>query len=114
MDFYVKSQLGAKYGAVAKARGWLEQRREELRKDLRRYEDAIAQYRAENGLIEGMHARLDSEQISLMSKNLARARSSLAETEGKLDAASGRSGATAQAAIAPSVVQMRTRHDQFS
>jgi capsular exopolysaccharide synthesis family protein len=114
MDVYVKSQLGAKYGAVAKARDWLELRREALRKDVRRYEDDIAQYRAQNGLIEGMHARLDSEQISLLSENLARARSSLAEAEGKLDAASGRSGATAQAAIAPSVVQMRSRHDQLS
>ena len=114
MDVYVKSQLGAKYGAVAKAREWLELRREELRKDVRRYEDAIAQYRAQNGLIEGMHARLDSEQISLLSENLARARSALAEAEGKLDAASGRSGAAAQAAIAPSVVQMRARHDQLS
>ena len=83
MDVYVKSQLGAKYGAVAKAREWLELRREELRKDVRRYEDAIAQYRARNGLIEGMHARLDSEQISLLTENLARARSTLAEAEGE-------------------------------
>ncbi len=114
MDVYVKSQLGAKYGAVAKAREWLEQRREELRKDVRRYEDAIAQYRAQNGLIEGMHARLDSEQISLLTENLARARSTLAEAEGKLDAARGQAGAAAQAAIAPSVVQLRAHHDQLS
>ena len=33
MDVYVKAQLGAKYGAVAKAREWLEQRRDELRRD---------------------------------------------------------------------------------
>ena len=65
MDVYVKSQLGAKYGAVAKAREWLEQRREELRRDVRRQEDDIARYRAQNGLVEGMHARLDSEQVSL-------------------------------------------------
>jgi polysaccharide biosynthesis transport protein len=114
MDVYVKSQLGVKYGAVAKAREWLDQRREELRKDVRRYEDSIARYRAQNGLMEGMHARLDSEQISLLTENLMRARSALAEAEGKLDAASGRAGATAQAAIAPSVVQLRAHHDQLS
>ena len=34
--------------------------------------------------------------------------------KGKLDAASGRAGAAAQAAIAPSVVQLRARHDQLS
>ena len=114
MDVYVKSQLGAKYGAVARAQQWLEQRRDELRKEVRRYEDAIAQYRARNGLVEGMHARLDSEQISLLTENLTHARNALAEAEGKLDAASGRAGAAAQAAIAPSVVQLRARHDQLS
>jgi polysaccharide biosynthesis transport protein len=114
MDLYVKSQLGAKYGAVARAQQWLEQRRDELRQELRRSEDAIAQYRARNGLIEGMHARLDSEQVSLLTENLTRAGSALAEAEGKLDAASGRAGAAAQAAIAPSVVQLRARHDQLS
>jgi polysaccharide biosynthesis transport protein len=114
MDAYVKSQLGAKYGAAARARELLEERRDELRKEVRRQEDAIAQYRARNGLIEGMHARLDSEQISLLTENITRARSALAEAEGKLDAASGRAGAAAQAAIAPSVVQLRVRHDQLS
>ena len=114
MDVYVKAQLGAKYGAVAKAREWLEQRRDELRRDVRREEDAIAQYRARNGLVEGMHARLGSEQISLLTENLEHARNMLAEAEAKLDAASGRVGAAAQAAIAPSVVQLRARHDQLS
>ncbi|HEY2617759.1 MAG TPA: AAA family ATPase [Acetobacteraceae bacterium] len=114
MDVYVKSQLGAKYGAAARARELLIERRDELRKEVRQQEGAIAQYRAQNGLIEGMHARLDSEQISLLGENLAHARSALAEAEGKLDAASGRAGAAAQAAIAPSVVQLRARHDQLS
>jgi len=86
MDVYVKAQLGAKYGAVAKAREWLEQRRDELRRDVRREEDAIAQYRARNGLVEGMHARLGSEQISLLTENLEHARNTLAEAEAKLDA----------------------------
>jgi polysaccharide biosynthesis transport protein len=114
MDVYIKSQLGAKYGAMAKADQWLRQRRDELRREVRGDEDAIAQYRAQHGLVEGMHARLDSEQISLLTENLARARSAMAEAEGKLDAASGRAGAAAQAAIAPSVVQLRVRHDQLS
>ncbi len=38
----------------------------------------------------------------------------LAGAEGRLDAASGKAGAAAQAAIAPSVVQSRARHDQLS
>ena len=114
MDAYVKSQLGAKYGAVMKARDWLEQRVKELRDEVRREEDAIARYRAAHGMVEGMHAGLDSEQITLMTENLARARDALAEAEGKLDAASGKAGAAAQAAIAPSVMQLRARQDQLA
>ena len=115
MDVYVKAQLGAKYGAVAKARDWLEQRARELRDEVRRIEErASPQYRAQNGLVEGMHARLDSEQISLLTEDLAHARNALAEAEGRLDAASGRAGAAAQAAIAPSVVQLRARQDQLA
>jgi capsular exopolysaccharide synthesis family protein len=114
MDVYVKSQLSAKYGAAIKARVWLEQRARELRDTVRRQEDDIARYRAEQGLIEGMHARLASEQISLLTDDLAHARNDLAAAAGKLDAAGGKVGATAQAAIAPSVVQFRARHDQMS
>jgi polysaccharide biosynthesis transport protein len=114
MDVYVKAQLSAKYGASAKARGWLEQRARELRDTVRKQESDIARYRAEQGLIEGMHARLASEQISLLTDDLTHARNDLAAAAGKLDAARGKAGATAQAAIAPSVVQLRVRHDQIS
>ena len=114
MDYYVKSQLGLKYGAVTKAYQWLRERRDQLRAEVRDQEDAIERYRARNRLVEGMHARLGSEQISLLSENVAHARNALAEAESRLDAASGRAGAAAQAAIAPSVVQLRARHDQLS
>jgi succinoglycan biosynthesis transport protein ExoP len=114
MDVYVKAQLSAKYGAAAKARGWLEQRARELRDTVRRQEDDIARYRAQQGLVEGMHARLASEQISLFTDDLTHARNDLAAAAGKLDAARGKAGAAAQAAIAPSVVQLRVRHDQLS
>jgi succinoglycan biosynthesis transport protein ExoP len=114
MDVYVKSQLGAKYGAVARARDWLERRAKELRNEVRHSEDEIANYRAQKGLVEGMHARLDTEQSSLLTEDLVRARTALAGAEGRLDAASGRTGAAAQAAIAPSVVQLRARQGQLS
>ena len=114
MDVYVKAQLSAKFGAVYRARQWLEQRAKELRAEVRHSEDQMAQYSARKGLVEGMHARLDTEQISLLSENLVNARNALAEAEGRLDAASGRAGAAAQAAIAPSVVQLRARQGQLT
>jgi polysaccharide biosynthesis transport protein len=114
MDVYVKSQLGAKFGAVARAREWLERRAKELRDEVRHGEGEIARYRAQKGLVEGMHARLDTEQSSLQTEDLVRARTALAAAEGRLDAASGRTGAAAQAAIAPSVVQLRARQSQLT
>jgi succinoglycan biosynthesis transport protein ExoP len=114
MDAYVKAQLGAKYGAVARAREWLERQAKELRGEVRRSEDEIAVYRTRKGLVEGMHARLGVEQISLLSEDLVHSRNDLAAAEGRLDAASGRSGAEAQAAIAPSVVQLRARQGQLA
>ena len=114
MDAYVKAQLGAKYGAVARAREWLERQAKELRGEVRRSEDEIAEYRARKGLVEGMHARLGAEQISLLSEDLVHSRNDLAAAEGRLGAASGRSGAEAQAAIAPSVVQLRARQGQLA
>lgn len=114
MDAYVKLQLSTKRGAVLSARDWLEQRARDLSRQVREQEDLIARYRAGQGLVEGMHARLETEQISLLTEGVARARSALAEAEGRLDAASGRGGAAAQAAIAPSVVQLRARQDQLT
>jgi capsular exopolysaccharide synthesis family protein len=113
MDAYVKAQLGAKYGAVARAREWLEKRAKELRDEVRHSEDEIAKYRMTKGLVEGMHARLDTEQISLLTEDLVHSRNTLAAAEGRLDAASGRTGAAAQAAIAPSVTQLRARQSQL-
>jgi polysaccharide biosynthesis transport protein len=114
MDIYVKSQLGAKFGAVMRAREWLERRAKELRSEVRRGEDEIAKYRAQNGLFEGMHAGLDTERNSLFTEDLVRARSALAGAEGRLDAASGRAGAAAQAAIAPSIAPIRARQGQLA
>ena len=114
MDAYVKSQLAAKYRAVDRATSWLEKRVKELRAEVRTGEDRIAAYRIKQGLVQGMHAGLETEQISHQTENLARARSDLATAEGRLDAARGGSGANTQAAIAPSVVQLRAQQGQLN
>lgn len=109
MDAYVKSQLAAKHRAVGKATAWLTRRVEELRAEVRAGEDRIATYRAKQGLVQGVHAGVETEQISQQTESLAHARSDLAAAEGRLDAARGHAGAAAQAAIAPSVVQLRAQ-----
>jgi succinoglycan biosynthesis transport protein ExoP len=109
MDGYVRSQLAAKHRAVDRATAWLTSRVKELRAEVRAGEDHIAAYRASQGLVQGMHAGVETEQISHQAENLAHARSDLAAAEGRLDAARGHAGAAAQAAIAPSVVQLRVQ-----
>jgi capsular exopolysaccharide synthesis family protein len=114
MDAYVKDQYSRKFRAVRKMTDLLEKRAAELRADVARLEDRIAGYRAAKNLSQGMHAGMDAEQMSRLAEDLVRARGDLAAAEGKLDAARGKAGAAAQAAIAPSVVQLRVRHDQLA
>ncbi len=109
MDIYIKTQLGQKHGAVNRARQWLENRAKELQGQVHEIEGSIANYRRKEGLVEGMHASLDAEQISQLGESLVRAKNDLAEAESKLAAATGRDGTAAQAAIAPSVAQLRTQ-----
>lgn len=107
MDIYIKGQLAAKFSAVDKARNWLERRATELRTEVRSQEDRIAVYRAEHGLVQGVHAETDVEAITQLTENLAKARAELAAAEGKLNAARHHTGNGGEAEIAPSVVHLR-------
>jgi polysaccharide biosynthesis transport protein len=113
MDVYIKDQLGAKYRAVRKANDWLDARVAELRAQVRANEDKIAAYRAGHGMIQGMHAGLDAEQVTHLSESLETARADLATAGARLDAVRGRAGAAAVAAIAPSVVQLRAQSESL-
>ena len=53
-------------------------------------------------------------QISHLTEELARARNDLAAASGRLDVAQGHAGAAAQAAVAPSVVQLRARQGELT
>jgi capsular exopolysaccharide synthesis family protein len=114
MDAYIKDQYHAKGRAVERATKWLNDRAAELRRQVSAGEERVAAYRARQGLVQGMHAGVDAEAISNLSEDLVHARSELGAAAAKLDAARGRSGAGAQAAIAPSVVQFRAQQDQVS
>jgi succinoglycan biosynthesis transport protein ExoP len=114
MDLYITDQLAAKFQAIKSANKWLETRAQELRKEVQTTEDKIAEYKARSGIIQGVQAGLDTEQISRMTTDLVTAQNDLAQAEGKLDAARGRQGAAAQAAVAPNVVQMRVQMDTIN
>jgi polysaccharide biosynthesis transport protein len=114
MDTYVREQLGAKTREVRKATDLLEKRAAELRTEVKRAEDAIATYRARHALSQGMHAGLDAEQVTHLTEDLVRARGELAAADARLDAARGRAGAAAQAAVAPSVAQLRAQQSRVA
>jgi succinoglycan biosynthesis transport protein ExoP len=114
MDIYIKDQYASKHRAVDKATEWLDKRATELRQEVHDGEDRIAAYRASRGLAQGMHAGMDAEEISNLAEDLVHARTALGDAQAKLDAARGRAGAAAQAAIAPSVVQLRAQQDYVS
>ena len=114
IDYYITDQLAAKFDAVKRANLWLEARAQELRRDVQSSEDKIADFKSRSGLFQGVQAGLDTEQISRMSTDLITAKNDLAQAEARLDAARGRSGASAQAAVAPSVTQMRIQQDTLN
>ncbi len=111
MDIYIRAQLGAKFSAVDKARAWLERRAGELRTEVRNEEDRIASYRADKGLVQGVHAELGVENVTQLTEAVARARADLATAEGKLNASSAHSG---EAPLADSVVRLREQETSLA
>jgi polysaccharide biosynthesis transport protein len=114
IELYLGDQLALKADAVRHANNWLDAQVGELRREVREAEDRIAAYRAREGLVQGVQAGLDTEQVSRLSADLVQARNDLAEAQSRLDAARGRSGGVGQAVIAPSVVALRSQQDQLS
>jgi capsular exopolysaccharide synthesis family protein len=114
MDIYIKDQFTAKAAAVHRATAWLDERAGTLRGEVRKAEDKIAAYRAKYNFAQGMHAGLFEEKISHLNEDLISARAGLAAADARLDAARGGAGVAEQAAIAPSVVPLRTSLDQLT
>lgn len=114
MDIYVKDQFIAKAAAVRRATLWLDERSAALRAEVRKADDRIASYRAEHNFAQGMHAGLDAERITHLNEDLISARAELAAADARVDAARGGAGTAAQAAIATSVVPLRTTLEQLT
>jgi capsular exopolysaccharide synthesis family protein len=113
MDVYIKGLYADKNQKIGRAKQQLEDQAHELRRSVATLEKKISDYREAHGLNQGMHASLDSEQITRLSEELTKARADLAAATAHLDAARAGRGAADQAAVAPSVVQFRTRRDQL-
>jgi capsular exopolysaccharide synthesis family protein len=112
MALYIDGGLETKFEAVRRAARWLDARVAELRAEVAEAEDRIAAYRAAHGLVQGVQAGLGTERISRISADLAQARNELSQAAARLDAARGRAGDAAFAAISPSVVALRAQAEQ--
>ncbi|MDB5398581.1 MAG: hypothetical protein JWQ55_599 [Rhodopila sp.] len=114
MDAYIKEQYAAKHRAVDNANAVLEKQRAELRQQVRLAEERMSAYRSEHALSQGMHAGTDTEEITHLTEDLVTAMSARATANARLDAARGRAGAEAQAAVAPSVATLRAQQEQYA
>jgi capsular exopolysaccharide synthesis family protein len=114
MDAYIKGLYADRHKKVDEATGQFEEQERKLRAAVQKDEERVATYRGAHAMSQGIHAGTDTEQITRLLEALATARADQAGADAKLDAARGQRGAEAQAAVAPSVVQLRAQQDRVA
>jgi uncharacterized protein involved in exopolysaccharide biosynthesis/Mrp family chromosome partitioning ATPase len=114
MDAYIKEQFGFKRRAVETANKLMEARAAQLRAKVREAEERMSAYRSEHGLSQGMYAGVDTEHITHLMEDIAKAQSDRAAADARLDAARGKAGATTLAEVAPSVSKLREQTGQLA
>lgn len=74
-DAYVVNKLDARLEGAKRASGWLSDRLVELREQLKQSEEAVAQFRIDNGLVRaGSSVTLTEQQLSELNGELLKAR----------------------------------------
>ena len=85
-DAYVVDKLDARFDATRRASAWLSDRLVELRQQLRESEQAVAQFRSDNNLLQSSpSATLNQDQLAQLNSRLVTARSEAAEKKARLD-----------------------------
>jgi uncharacterized protein involved in exopolysaccharide biosynthesis/Mrp family chromosome partitioning ATPase len=83
---YIKEQVDAQLSALKIANKWLDERIGELKGQVRHAEEAAAQFRAEEGLLDTKEGKSFTEQrITAMVGELARAKSELSTAQARFD-----------------------------
>ena len=83
-DFYIVSQLEAKFEATERANEWLRGRLAELREAVKQSERAVEEFRQQSGLIQGKDATLKTQEISELNAQLVVEGIKRAEAEARL------------------------------
>ena len=85
-DAYIVDKLDARFEAARRASSWLNDRLVDLRKQLHESEEAVAQFRAANNLVQaGAGATLTQEQLAQLNGKLVSARAETAEKKAQLE-----------------------------
>src|SRR5207248_801150 len=85
-DAYAVEKLDARFEAAKRASAWLSDRLVELRAQLRESEEAVAKFRADNGLMQSAaNVTLGQQQLSELNGKLVAARTELAEKKARVD-----------------------------
>jgi capsular exopolysaccharide synthesis family protein len=92
---FVVDKLDARYEAAQRASAWLSDRIAELRAQLREAEEAVAQFRAENGISQSTNITLTQQQLSDLNARLVSARAETAEKKARYELFQANGGAAA-------------------
>jgi polysaccharide biosynthesis transport protein len=120
-ETYQDDQRNAKFEATKKASAWLNDRIEELRTRVRDAESAVANYKADNNLIDtAAGTTLVQRQIEALNQQLILARASTAEARARLEQVeqiTSRSGNTAtlnEALQSPVIANLRSQYAEVA
>ena len=84
-DTYLVDKLDTRFEAAKRASAWLSDRLVGLRTQLHDSEEAVAQFRAEHGLVQSGGTTLNQQQLSELNATLIQARADLAQKKARVD-----------------------------
>ena len=85
-DGYVVEKLDARFDAAKRASAWLSDRLTDIREQLHQSEEAVAQFRADNKLVQtGGSLTLNQQQLADLNAKLVDARSDVAQKKARMD-----------------------------
>ncbi len=110
---YLTMQLETKYETIAKANEWLSNRLATLREEVQAKERAVAEYRAENGLLTTGATTLTEQSVGAINLDYVRAQTELAAAQARLQGVAA--GASSQEALtSPVVASLRAQQAELA
>lgn len=84
-DAYLVDKLDTRFDAAKRASAWLSDRLGKLRDQVRDAEEAVAQFRADHGLVQSNGVTLSQQQLSDLNAKLIDAKADLAQKKARVD-----------------------------